>query len=456
MGILRNAFIGVIGKKTQTLIIFVIILLILLFEIIGLLIHSAFYAAEQDTYRQIGVSIEITKNTNEQNDGQAIITPEMMKNLLNKKHVVGFDSTLETYQTPVNFKNTKLYSGINPATQNDNASLLLDEIKRKKDQISLSGGINTKYNNRFYKNQNVLVEGIFPDQNHEGAIISEQLFRENNLEIGEIISLKNDNLDITVNIEIIGVYRTNLSFEILENNLFGEGVFCSSPYNTIYTNYDTVNSLLGNTNPLINLTVWVDAPQNIQILMDEINEDRTWDGFTVYNLTGLIYNDYAQQLVAMGKMSNQLINLSLLLGGIILIIVMTFFANSYMYEIALYNELGMKLSRILLIQFIQAFMIVFAAMKVSLLLSPLIIYILNYVIKVNYIYILSDATLYSYYTGDMDIQNNFYVSMTPDIFIGIGVVVCVLTVISVVIPFLAVKCIKPRDILIGKMKGYNK
>ena len=453
MGILRTSIIGIKGKRTQSLIIFTIILLILVFEITGLLIRSASQIAEEDVYRQIGLRINIVFNDDIISGSDTIISDDMIDNLISKGHVTGYDSSLEDFCNPLNFNNVKIYTGIDPVNQNAQVNESMDVIEISKNQISFTGGLNIEYNERFYKGQNTLIDGDYPDQNHQGAIISEQLASENSLEIGDILSVESEATHNTTEIKIIGIYHTNLKFEILETNFMGEMVYRSSPYNIIYTNYNTVNSLKNNACPLMYLSVWLDSPQYIQAVMDEISNDETWKNFSVYDITGIIFNQYAQQLTSIENLSDYLIVLSLLFGGIILIIAMTFWGNSYMYETGLYMVLGLKRFRILLIQFLQAFMIVIAALLVSLILSPLITTILNNIIEVNYISIMNSSTVYSYYTGDRDFQQNFNVSVAPEMFVGMAVTLIIIATISVIIPFLATMRTKPKEILTGNKKG---
>ncbi len=452
MGILRIVNSGIRGKNTQTFIIFIITLLILLFELTGLSIQSASKLAEEDVYKQIGLRIKIAPNANIQDYSKITITDEMINDIMKIDHVVGYDSSLESFCTPVNFKNLKIHTGVSPDTQNEQAIIPSEDIAVSREQISLTGGLNIKYNERFYKGQNSLIEGDFPDENHEGAIVSEQIAVENNLKTGEMITLRHESGQ-KADIKIIGIYQTNLKFEVAETNLFGEGIFSSSPYNVIYTNYSTVNRLENEACPVIFLTVWIDSPQYIQVVMDQISNDELWKDFSAYDITGIVFTQYAQQIISIDSMSESLVFLSMLFGGIILIIVMTFFGSSYMYETGLYIVLGLNRLGIFLIQLLQVFLIVFAALLASLILSPFLMRILNNVIEVNYISVTNDSTVYSYYTGDMDIQQNFHVSIAPEIFAGMAVALFILTVISAVIPFLATIYLKPKDILAGNKKG---
>lgn len=453
MGILRITRIGISGKKAHSLIIFMIALLILIFEVTGLLIHVATKLAEEDVYKQIGLHVKIVPNDEIQNYNEVIITDNMISNLRQMNHVIGCDSYLESFCTPENFNNVKIYKGINPTTQNDQASIPLEEILVSKDQISLMGGLNIKYNESFYKGQNVLINGHFPDQSNEGAIISEQLADANHFKIGDFVTVKCDGTQKETDIEIIGIYQTNLNFEVLETNLLGEEIFHSSPYNIVYTNYSTVNRLENNTCPLIYLNVWIDSPQYVQAVINEIANSEAWQSFKVYNISGIVFNQYAQQLITTGNMSKSLIVLSLLFGGFILIIAMTFFADAYMYETGLYIVLGLKRYKILLVHFLQVLMILITSFLVSVALSPIIGSILNNVLKVDYTSMLNDSTIYSYYTGAMDLQHNFQVAVTPKILIGMVTALVILAVISALIPFLATMRIKPKDILAGKKKG---
>ena len=233
----------------------------------------------------------------------------------------------------------------------------------------------------------------------------------------------------------------------------GEEVFRASPYNTIYTNYDILNALWNNDCPVTGLTVWIDSPQNIQTVMSDLSVDSMWSNFDIFNLTSLVYNEYAYQLEATNKFSEYVILFSLLFGAIILIIAMTFFANSYMYETGLYTILGMKKSRILYIQSLQSFFIAMMALLVSFALSPFIILILNSVIKIKYISVNSAAAVSCYDKGELDIKQNFHVLLTPEVCLYMTVTLLILTVVATVIPVLAILHLKPRRILTASEKG---
>ncbi len=459
MGILKTVFIGIKGKKTQSIITFIVVLIILLFEITGLLIHSASQAAQQDVYKQIGVSIAITPKYQKTSDGQLqkvnerIINDKMIQNLISKEHVLGYDSYLECYNTPINFENTKIYTGIDPSTQNSKADISLKEIEEKRDQVVVAGGINIKYNNRFYKSQNILTEGEYPNQNKQGAIISEQLAKANNLKIGDTLSVESNDNHNTVKLNIIGTYHTNLKFEVLPTNYMGEEIFRASPYNIIYTTYDTVNSLMSEKTPLSTLTVWVDSPTNTQSVMDSIMADDLWKNYQVFSITNIIYKEFAGQLETINTMSDNLIVFSIIFGAIILIITMTFFGNSYMYENGLYMVLGKRKGRIVSIQLLQVLFIAIAALLVSLTISPVISAILNSAININYVSANSDAMVSCFDNGELTIKQNFHVYITPAVFIGMALASILVAAVFAIIPFLTILRLKPREILAGNKKG---
>jgi len=438
MSILKNVFITLWGKRVQTVLIFFIILVIVLFELTGLLIHSASKAAEGDTYRQIGVSIAINLK-----DGKnQTIDKNMLSHLISKEHVVGYDSYLECYCTPGNFHNVKIYTGLNPATQNEKADDPFSEIEKERDQIALAGGINVKFNDRFYKNQNELIQGHYPDQDNRGALVTQELAQANHLKIGDTLSVKGVGTNNSTDLKILGIYKTNLKMEVLDTNFMGEEVFRASPYNTIYTNYDILDALWNNDCPVTGLTVWIDSPQNIQTVMSDLSVDSMWSNFDIFNLTSLVYNEYAYQLEATNKFSEYVILLSLLFGAIILIIAMTFFANSYMYETGLYTILGMKKSLILYIQVLQSFFIAMMALLVSF-----------SIIKIKYISVNSAAAVSCYDNGESDIKQNFHVSLTPEVCLYMTITLLILTVVATVIPMLVILHLKPREILAANEKG---
>lgn len=456
MNVIKLAGKSIIGKKVQSIMTFIIVLFLFLAEITGLLLESAVAASREDTLRQLGVSIAISpKKTQKELPYQQVIDSQMIKSLMTKEHITGVYSINSCICNPLNFSNVKEFTGVNPATQNENAdSPIWGTIEEAREYIWLVGDIDMRSNENFYKKHNWLLEGRFPDEQNQGAVISEQLAEKNNLKIGDVISVQGISYDGPIekaDLEIIGIYQTKLGFEIMEGNYMGEAAFAYNPCNAIYTDRKTVTAL--NSVGLSTLSIWVDSPMNLENVIEQIEDDKIWEDFYVTDTTSYRYDEYAWQLETTNKTAKNISQLTLVFGNLILFILLTFWGNSYFYDVALYVLLGYRKGKIFIIQLTQAIFITLTAAIVALVLSIGVSNVLNNVIKIDFVSIYSNNMVMSFATGANDIVQNFQVSLRPDVIYGLLLTLIVISITATLLPLMVTVRIKPCDIVAANKRG---
>ncbi len=171
-----------------------------------------------------------------------------------KERILALDGVLGTYEAngaqirPINFELVKLYTGENPYEQK-----MSDEdrayYEKFGERLSITGWENLMLSDDFRRGFSKLVEGEYPTEENGGVIVSREFSELNNMTIGD--KLEFGVYDVQMNVEsstykekgvyeapIVGIYETSLTFEVTENNIEGEYLFRSSPYNKIWTSFE--------------------------------------------------------------------------------------------------------------------------------------------------------------------------------------------------------------------------
>lgn len=226
----------------------------------------------------------------------------------------------------------------------------------KKNEIYVSGNINTSYNEYFSSGIFKISKGKYPMSGNKGIMISDKLASENNLSVGSNVSIQYENN--TINIMVIGIYtvidtpKTEVS----------DGYYKEVPNSIVFTDY---NSYV------------------------ELNSEASCYGInffsTDYKSTSLLYDDMSKifENVPNSAVVNQVLNEELQMTDVISMLKsMTSVTLSVMYivcvtvmslltvlwlkghskMIAIYNTLGQKKFRTIQILLYEILMITVPAL----------------------------------------------------------------------------------------------
>ncbi len=308
---LKRTYLSITRNKLKTLLLTLLFIIINTFVFFALTINTATDVMYTDTLKQIGSAVSITQFSEMTEDWELIqstqeLTLVNIDEILAIENVIGVeagDGNSKSIVYPLNFSNSKEYTGSNPLEQTASEANSIG-LELYTEAVSMLGYMNIEYVEFFSRGLSTLVQGEFPTDENPGAIVSEQLAQQNNLSIGDTLKFQriiddtytdfeagitygsvylNDEI---FEVEIIGIYSTDLTFDINGNTGMGSAIFEKSPYNFIYVNYETglnINSYsLPESYPY--LTIIVDEPSNVNGVIEEINNtsiDMT--EFEVYN-----------------------------------------------------------------------------------------------------------------------------------------------------------------------------
>lgn len=240
-------------------------------------------------------------------DSGAKIQDNVINQIIEIEHVIGINQNISDYAVPVNFENSKEYSGINPSTQTGTMSDMMgSDTYMGSNSIVLDGNINTGFAKVFRLDQGKISAGIHPSELNSGALISEQIAETNGLSIGDHLSISfNGNIH---DIAVIGIYNTTQYFEITKDNYVGKDVFAYSPYNRIYVDMNTAITVFGQDTD--SYEIFVDEYQNIDSVGKELKNklELDWGHYTLTNTTETIYQGNGGNIIYIQDYSHSIIS----------------------------------------------------------------------------------------------------------------------------------------------------
>lgn len=374
-------------KRAQSIILFLVLLVIFTFEMVGLSIYTSAKDMEFNTQSKLGAEIDIStateymdkeleKLTEKYGSWEAVIesgedigvdvSESDYKKIKSINHIIGCNDTSGDFAVPDGFENVKEY------TTEGNFDLKKqvvtdDSPQMKKDNVILDGHLDAKCADEFRKGYAKLTSGIFPDDEHRGAIVEEKLAQKNNFKIGDKITVHNTNDDsLSVTLEILGTYKTTEYFKVLKANTSGEGILVFQPSNRIYCDYSSGFELSGINRHIEALYVFVDSVENIETVIADIKTlDMDWSKYDVINYTKAETMNMSEKLSSFMNSAQMIVLISLVFGTILLALIVSFWSKSEMREAGIYMALGEKKSRIMLRKCIYIIIVVIVALALA-------------------------------------------------------------------------------------------
>lgn len=466
-------------KPMQTLILFFLILAITTLSFAGLLLYNAARQSQETTLNKIGATLMLM-TSEEYADylleqyGEEVgtgevggmmtmtrrvpdhlfppVTEQMREAILSLPHVVGYESLIWGAFIARNFNNVKLYTGVDPATQSGN--LMEDENPLLyQDSVPVNAGLFVPLLETFRREQNRLIEGVYPDAAHPGLLISQQLAEQNGLSLGDSLDLSlilpDDTVEETVHsAPIVGIYETSLKFEILESNYEGTGVFSGSPYNYIYTDYGTGVLLTNGQDEIISsLEIYVDKPENLLTVAQEIHElPFDWSKFQLNNATQDFYNEFSGQLDSLIGNVTTFIVISLIAGTVLFLLVISLYQKNYMHDVGIWLTLGKRKRHIVLHKTLESLILAIpaigGAVGIGYLISTALLPLLNQQIG----YTLAENVVGCMFTGEYDLTQPLSLTISGTSVLQLFGFGMVLVLLSIALPTASLMRYNTRDI----------
>jgi putative ABC transport system permease protein len=440
--LLKRAFIFLLKKPIQTLLLLILVTLIFSFEFSGILLYQSTEATRLDTLRQIGAKITISPNQNYQEIGAVYepATNELLDSILKIPHVMGYDASnaqVEGPCEPINFNNVKKHTGVDPYTQNA-AVISESDALIYQNCINILGSNDISLTNQFRRHLSKIINGDYPTETNKGVLISSELANENHLSVGDELKLqfiRGDNTKPEKAVKIVGIYETMLKFEILSTNDMGIGIFQGSPYNLVFADYSTACSVTGHNGDITFFSIYIDSPEYItKVSSDVSNLPIRWDQYQINNSTQRFYNEYAGQLNNLIDKSRALILFSMGAGLILFLMVISFWNKNYINDMGILISLGESKKKIILQKFVEYLIIAVIGVALSIPIGYLTVTALSVPLTPKVIASNAENIRYFMYTGEDDIVQTLHIIVNWLSILKITVFGVVFVLISTIIP----------------------
>lgn len=327
MGIIKTSMIYLSRKPVRTILIMWMLGMIFLGELIGLLLYRTAEHARKDAFTYNGAAIFLM--------GESLnLDREDYEQIKNTDHVTGVGNWREIVVKPQDTKNVKDHIGTEPAAGGENDRGLGN------DMVLLAQMDIPMYQLFRWEKSVSLIEGVFPDREHQGVLAESRYMAQNQLALGDEVSFYAEEFQKEVKLPICGVYQADTDFEILDSNAEGETVYIHSPYNVIYMDYYHALDLFGFDDlAKTGCDIYIDGIEHIQEVAESLRDMYGTDIEMFDNTTSYLDNE-CRIVGLMEQTSFMICTMIFFMGGIIILIVFSFFSNQYKEETGLYLILG--------------------------------------------------------------------------------------------------------------------
>lgn len=322
---IETAIIYIKRNKIKSLIIILIIATIILGEIIGLLLSNASEKSERDAYLYNGAALVIE-------DDNGGFTKSDYDEIRKVKYVTGLGAWRELIADPVDTENVKEHKGIDPENK---------DVSNRADKMVIVANMDVQKYSLFSWEKNVsLIEGEFPTYKNKGIIVEQRYAKKNNLKVGDEVKYTIGDQPEVTSLQICGIYKVDSDFEIYDSNEEGTSVYIHSPYNSIYVDYDYIVELLGlEYTASTGSEVYIDKIEHIDAVKTQLKK-MYGDNVEIYDNTSNYLDSECKVVGLMGKTSKIICWMIIIMGGIILLIVFSFYTIQYQKDTGLFMVLG--------------------------------------------------------------------------------------------------------------------
>lgn len=442
MSLFKIAFLELKGRKVKTFILFLIFTLLFTGMLTAMTLLYSTQNSKSSVLENIGATVTLDY-AHIENAGQPIFTADIREQLYYVENVIGVNQNFADFALPLNFDNNKSYEGKNPYSQ----EVQIENDEGFENNVVLEGNINVELTDTFRNGAADLVAGTYPTEQNRGALISQTLAEQNNLNVGSEITLTVYENDVAI--PIVGVYETKAQFQITSDNIIGAAVFAHSPYNRIYIDIVSFSEFYNLDRDTLPIVVYVNSPANVQTVGEDIKALRIdWEVFQLVNTTDSSYNMSANNIESVSHIAKLFLVLLMVFSVIILILVMSIWADKFRYESGIFLSMGTSKWRTILLLVISSFYVAVPSLLIALLSAkPLASFALDY--QMGMASGRSD-TVHQFITG-LEMNTGITI-MQPDFTIYAIYLALIISIILIacLLPIWSVLKLKPREILAKK------
>lgn len=212
---------------------------------------------------------------------------------------------------------------------------------------------------------------LFSLESENECIISDELALYNSLEVGDTITFVNpDNSEETFTLTIVGTYTSS--------DTSSAGFMSSDPANQIYTNYQTLNTMVKTSKAnsansedstyisgQVNGTYVFDSVEDYEKFDTQARKLGLDDSYTISSTDITAYEQSLEPLLNLSNYATIFLWIILVIGGIILLIFNIFRLKERKYEIGVLAAIGMNKAKIAFQFMMEMFIITFLSIIIG-------------------------------------------------------------------------------------------
>lgn len=246
MNFLKRAWLSLSAKKGRSVLLVLVTTAIMLFVLVGMLIHTAADQATANAKKSVGATLTLSANRSSAFKKMRASSSSSSKPKLKMSSVKLSDAkkiaklaNVASYNATVSASvNAKSFDAI--STSSSSSAMPGGASSSSSGDISLSGVTNTSQSTSFTDGTNKITKGrglTSSDKNTNNVVVESELAKEDSLSVGDTITVKKSGK--TYKLKIVGIYKSTSS----SSTQMGPGA--SDPANTIYSSYTLANTVKG-------------------------------------------------------------------------------------------------------------------------------------------------------------------------------------------------------------------
>ncbi|MBU5265238.1 ABC transporter permease [Bacillus atrophaeus] len=360
MNFIKRAFWSMKAKKGKTLLQLFVFTVICIFVLSGLTIQSAAQKSSELARQELGGNVTLQVDRQKQmeqqkDDGEkrsfesTPISVSDAKKLISLDHVKSYNFITSASANAGNFDAIESSSDSSSSSDNSNSDSKNNQgggqggPQMTSADLSIEGIVSTSLVDEFSDGDSKITDGRSITKSDAGkkvALINETLAEENNLSVGDSITVESAaDEDTTVKLEVVGIYKTTSSGDDQAQNFS-----FLNPYNKIYTLYTATAALKGDDykNMIDSAVYYMDDAENIDAFVKAAK--KTSIDFDMYTLetNDQLYQQMVGPIENVASFSKNVVYLVSVTGAVILGLIVMMSIRERKYEMGVLMAIGEK------------------------------------------------------------------------------------------------------------------
>ncbi|GKQ43182.1 ABC transporter permease [Companilactobacillus sp. RD055328] len=352
MNFLKRAWQNITFKKGRSLLLIIVMTVIMVFIMAGLLIRNGAVATVENTKNEAGASVTLAadrqkafskmrKQASSSGERPSLnmesVSLKTVKKIAKLSQVKSYNVSVSTSVDADSFDSISTSSGSSvmmggggPQGESDDDSTTGD--------ITVNGVNDMSTITEFKNNKSTIKSGRALNSDDVGTknvVIENELAKENDLEVGDTITVKDTTSDTnSYELTIVGIYKASSTST---SQMMGPGQ--SDPSNTIYTAYDLANTFKGQSGKVDSATYSLNSPTQKSAFIKTAKKDINTNKFSLV-ADDSTYQQLKKSMKQMESFANKIVWLVAIAGTIILALIIILMVRERRYEMGVLLSLG--------------------------------------------------------------------------------------------------------------------